>query len=708
MADYTIRAIIRANGDVSTTTTPSTRISATVVTAQPIVGRVAVGARGPQGIQGETGATGATGATGPQGLQGITGEQGLQGITGEQGLQGIQGEQGIQGDVGVGTIINNYRSSQANLTGSGLTALTGAVNGANTSFTTPEGKYVAGTLQVYVNGVLQPLGDAITETTPASGIFTFVTAPATDTQILATYQNQASNAADLADVAYSGLKADVGLANVDNTSDANKPVSTAQATADGLRVLKAGDTVTGRLVMSNAAKTAPITVENAATTGNESLGNEVIFKPQGLATGGTGANPWGYGIISWYVEDYLRKDVIMQAHRRLYSDANDSNLHNHFSIYTSNAARNSTVKRMNIQLAVDTSKIDFQDSYLEIGTPGENTGLRIDSLATTAPTLALNHNGGGSLIEGHTLTTTTKPAIDLSGKYGYYFNQTGYAGYAMKLTSDGVVNTSPANGFVLIQQKTTSDTNDVLQIDAQGTGKPLHIHNNGTDLLTVDSAGNTTTAGKITAGTGNISGSLGILATSGAATHSLTIGSTATGIALYNTSDQTTNYERALISWSSNTFRIQGGSAGTGTARSLAFGTTNRASLITLADAGGTSGYVQVATGGSASGAVAMVVSGTWTATNGVNSALSIAPTINQSSTAGYTALLINPTETATGSGAKNLIDAQVGGVSKFKVTNGGMPELGVTGEGIVMKSPDGTRYKVTVANGGTIAVAAA
>lgn len=33
-------------------------------------------------------------------------------------------------------------------------------------------------------------------------------------------------------------KADVGLASADNTSDASKPVSTAQATADGLRMLK--------------------------------------------------------------------------------------------------------------------------------------------------------------------------------------------------------------------------------------------------------------------------------------------------------------------------------------------------------------------------------------------------------------------------------------------------------------------------------------
>ena len=35
-------------------------------------------------------------------------------------------------------------------------------------------------------------------------------------------------------------KADVGLGNVDNTSDVNKPVSTAQAAADALRALLAG------------------------------------------------------------------------------------------------------------------------------------------------------------------------------------------------------------------------------------------------------------------------------------------------------------------------------------------------------------------------------------------------------------------------------------------------------------------------------------
>jgi hypothetical protein len=49
-----------------------------------------------------------------------------------------------------------------------------------------------------------------------------------------------------------------------------------------------------------------------------------------------------------------------------------------------------------------------------------------------------------------------------------------------------------------------------------------------------------------------------------------------------------------------------------------------------------------------------------------------IKPTLTQSGTAGYTALLINPTETTTGSGTKLLADFQVGGTSRLSINNYG------------------------------------
>ena len=47
-------------------------------------------------------------------------------------------------------------------------------------------------------------------------------------------------------------KSNIGLGNVDNTSDANKPISTAQQNALNLKVNKAGDTMTGALTLAAA------------------------------------------------------------------------------------------------------------------------------------------------------------------------------------------------------------------------------------------------------------------------------------------------------------------------------------------------------------------------------------------------------------------------------------------------------------------------
>ena len=77
--------------------------------------------------------------------------------------------------------------------------------------------------------------------------------------------------------------------------------------------------------------------------------------------------------------------------------------------------------------------------------------------------------------------------------------------------------------------------------------------------------------------------------------------------------------------------------------------------------------------------AIAMY-SGTAAQTSGTNQIVKIVPVYNQSSgTAANTDLLINRTETAVGSGAQYLFDAQVGGVSKFNVTNTGRVGIGTT-----------------------------
>lgn len=64
------------------------------------------------------------------------------------------------------------------------------------------------------------------------------------------------------------VKADVGLGNVDNTSDANKPVSTAQQTALNLKANLAGPTFTGTVTMPGPTINDATDVTIGGTTGS--------------------------------------------------------------------------------------------------------------------------------------------------------------------------------------------------------------------------------------------------------------------------------------------------------------------------------------------------------------------------------------------------------------------------------------------------------
>ena len=67
----------------------------------------------------------------------------------------------------------------------------------------------------------------------------------------------------------------------------------------------------------------------------------------------------------------------------------------------------------------------------------------------------------------------------------------------------------------------------------------------------------------------------------------------------------------------------------------------------------------------------------TYTSNNGLQVPVAILPIYNQSGTASSTDLLINRTETALGSGTHKLADFQVGGVTRFNVTNAGNVGIG-------------------------------
>lgn len=140
----------------------------------------------------------------------------------------------------------------------------------------------------------------------------------------------------------------------------------------------------------------------------------------------------------------------------------------------------------------------------------------------------------------------------------------------------------------------------------------------------------------------------------------------ASDLSLYNTTDETTNYERARHWWNGDLYRIDADAAGSGVFRNMRF---SAAGSFLMIDGGGTT----VSRSSTGSTQLLHVTATGLTSSSGTQSGLLIDPTINQSGTAGYAAILINLTQTATGSGAKKLIDAKVGGTSKFAVDSTGV-----------------------------------
>lgn len=180
-------------------------------------------------------------------------------------------------------------------------------------------------------------------------------------------------------------------------------------------------------------------------------------------------------------------------------------------------------------------------------------------------------------------------------------------------------------------------------------------------------------------------------------------------IHIHNTSDQTTNYERLSISFQSNFAVIAPEFGGTGLFRAVRLAAPATAGTSTY------SRYFQVAAsapflsseyGTRSDATTPMIALGTaansgLNASSGTQNAVSIASTINQSGTAGYNALLIDLTQTATGSGTKNLINAQVGGTSQFTVNTAGT--VSISGTTATVRAGTGSPESVVAAAVGSI-----
>jgi hypothetical protein len=300
----------------------------------------------------------------------------------------------------------------------------------------------------------------------------------------------------------------------------------------------------------------------------------------------------------------------------------------------------------------------------------------------------------GTITDSAQVLDINQTHADATGNVVDVANSGGGRGLSMTMSqaayaSEGIfvdIGNSTASGSGLFVRHSGS-SGEAIFVDVNSNARGIDIDHDGNSasaitglFVNVANAGAGAAYGLVVE-----AGLNGLLTT--APTHTLTLGSTGTGIALYNTADQTTNYERLRAQWSSNTFVISSEVGGTGTNRELRLSQSSLGgtSLLSLHRSG--TAMFNVSHAGSTTSVInSFTTSGSgFNSNSGSQAFLSLTPTFNQSGTAGYTGLLINPTESSTGSGAKNLILAQVGGVDKFVVDNAGT----ITGKGAIIL--DGT-----------------
>lgn len=260
-------------------------------------------------------------------------------------------------------------------------------------------------------------------------------------------------------------------------------------------------------------------------------------------------------------------------------------------------------------------------------------------------------------------TATTQPITNSNG-----------TGFSLQIATTAVA------GLLSAADKTI--LNDIPSTYAPISGGTNYIQNQ----TAVDQPGGFRTAGNALVG-----GLIGLGTPD--PTHPLTISfSDATGIAMYNTTDQVTNYERAVISWTTNVFTIATGKANTGTARNI---NISSGATLSLGGSGATRAIVQgtnIAGSLAANTAIASAttasgfgVAGLYSNTASMANAIMIGNTVSPTGTGGYRGIWITPYFTASaGTGPRYLIDAgtntalTAGGThtSLFTLTNLGIASL--------------------------------
>lgn len=462
-------------------------------------------------------------------------------------------------------------------------------------------------------------------------------------------------------------KSDVGLSAVNNTADADKPVSTAQQTAlDGKSntghthvVASITDFNTGVSANTDvAANTAARHTHSNQTTLDATTASFTTAKDtklSGIAIGAT-AND---------------------------TDANLKSRANHTGTQTASTISDfSSAADARISAAAGNSIASLVGGLVPTSQLPSVALTTVQTAASQAAMLALTtqagdmvirtdehksymHNGGtaGTMADFTVLDTPTDAVTSVNSQTGTVVLGKADVGLAnVDNTSDATKNAATAT---LTNKTIDTDGGNVLKLKGMSllsggaTNTGTYTFASTSQSRTVADTDSTQTFSSKTLASPNVTGTISV--------------AQAASQYMYNTADQTTNFERLNISAVSNVWRIFTEAGGTGVARNFRIGDSSTFLEFSPSAASGGAKMTYDRTSGTSASLYRISASGGLTGGAGIQQyALRIDPIINQTSTAAFTALDINPTLTAVGSGEQSLIAARVAGVTKFRVDTAG------------------------------------
>lgn len=336
-------------------------------------------------------------------------------------------------------------------------------------------------------------------------------------------------------------------------------------------------------------------------------------------------------------------------------------VHQHLNFETVQSDWTTAVTRLQISFGEDVALVSFPNSHtkifpdlnFQIGNDAAGAYIKHDTSnakIAVAGNTPWNWTGTG----GFRIGSSGAPAAMVHVERADNDNTLLIRNTGTSNTSANILSQSQTSGSRIFQGGVQGDTNNRISMEASGliewgdgtSARDTNLYRSAANALMTDDA--------LRAGTGFVAPS-----------------SATSAFTSYNTADEATNLERVRMTWSSNVFQMFSTAAGTGTARKMQIGDSGGYLDFDPPAASGNPkfSYTRVS---STSASLFRVTATGLTGSSGTQYGFLVDPTINQSSTAAYSAIKVNITETATGSGAKRLLDLQVGGSDKFVVDNTG------------------------------------